>query len=344
LLTGSVNAAARREAYENIANGAANVIIGTHALIQEKVEYKNLALVITDEQHRFGVRQRESLAGKGQKVHVLVMSATPIPRTLAIIIYGDLHLSVLDELPANRLPIKNCVVNSSYRETAYRFLVKEVEAGHQVYIICPMVEEGELEGVENVGDYTAKLQAKLPEHIRITSLHGRMSAKEKERVMADFAAQRIDILVSTTVIEVGINVPNATVMMVENAERFGLAQLHQLRGRVGRGAAQSYCIFISGQTSAETMKRLEILGKSNDGFHIASEDLKMRGSGDIFGIRQSGLFDFRLGDIYQDADVLTEAAAAAAEILARDPSFAESEHQELKRHLEAKVANIAIVL
>jgi ATP-dependent DNA helicase RecG len=339
LLTGSVTAAAKREAYEDIAKGKVNVIIGTHALIQEKVEYHNLALVITDEQHRFGVRQRESLAGKGQNVHVLVMSATPIPRTLAIIIYGDLHLSVLDELPANRLPIKNCVVNTSYRETAYRFIQKEVAAGHQVYIICPMVEEGELEGVENVNDYTAKLRAKLPEQIRLASLHGRMPAKEKERIMAEFAARHLDILVSTTVIEVGINVPNATVMMVENAERFGLAQLHQLRGRVGRGEAQSYCIFMSGSASTETMKRLEILNQSNDGFHIAAEDLRLRGSGDIFGVRQSGLFDFRLGDIYQDADVLGDAAAAADEILARDPAFTESEHRELGKHLGDKLIN-----
>ncbi|MCL2719668.1 MAG: ATP-dependent DNA helicase RecG [Lachnospiraceae bacterium] len=314
LLTGSVNAAARRQAYEKINSGEANVIIGTHALIQEKVIYKNLALVITDEQHRFGVRQRESLAGKGANVHVLVMSATPIPRTLAIIIYGDLNLSVIDELPANRLPIKNCVVGNSYRETAYKFITSEVKAGHQVYIICPMVLEGELEGVENVTDYTAKLKLNLPDDIVVAALHGKMRPAEKNRIMSEFAARNIDIIVSTTVIEVGINVPNATVMMVENAERFGLAQLHQLRGRVGRGAAQSYCIFVNGSGSKETMKRLEILNKSNDGFHIASEDLKIRGPGDLFGIRQSGIMDFHLGDIYQDANILKDASAAADEI------------------------------
>jgi ATP-dependent DNA helicase RecG len=334
LLTGSVQAAARREAYEKIRTGEVNVIIGTHALIQEKVTYRKLALVITDEQHRFGVRQRESLAGKGLNAHVLVMSATPIPRTLAIIIYGDLNLSVIDELPANRLPIKNCVVGTSYRETAYKFIISEVEAGHQVYIICPMVEEGELDGVENVTDYTAKLKVRLPEHIQVAALHGKLRPAEKNQIMGAFAARNIDVVVSTTVIEVGINVPNATVMMVENAERFGLAQLHQLRGRVGRGDAQSYCIFVSGSGNKETIKRLEILNQSNDGFHIASEDLKIRGPGDLFGIRQSGIMDFQIGDIYQDAAILKDASEAADEILARDADFVMPEHEGLKKYIE----------
>ncbi|MDR0221566.1 MAG: ATP-dependent DNA helicase RecG [Lachnospiraceae bacterium] len=334
LLTGSVKAAAKREAHEKIASGEVNVVVGTHALIQEKVAYRNLALVVTDEQHRFGVRQREALAGKGQNVHVLVMSATPIPRTLAIIIYGDLALSVIDELPAHRLPIKNCVVGTNYREAAYRHIIKEVEAGHQAYVICPMIEEGEMDGLENVTDYTAKLRARLPEQIEVAALHGKMPPAEKNRLMADFASGNIDVLVSTTVIEVGVDVPNATVMVVENAERFGLAQLHQLRGRVGRGEAQSYCVFISGQTGEETMKRLEILNQSNDGFHIASEDLKLRGSGDIFGVRQSGLADFHLGDIYQDAEVLKEAAEAAEAVLAQDPELTEAENAGLREYVE----------
>jgi ATP-dependent DNA helicase RecG len=334
LLTGSVNAKAKREAHEQIANGEANVVIGTHALIQEKVAYRNLALVITDEQHRFGVRQRESLAGKGQNVHVLVMSATPIPRTLAIIIYGDLSLSVIDELPASRLPIKNCVVGTNYREAAYKHIIKEVEAGHQAYVICPAIEEGELDGLENVSDYTAKLRARLPEQMQVAALHGQMPPAEKNRIMADFASGHIDVIVSTTVIEVGVDVPNATVMVIENAERFGLAQLHQLRGRVGRGEAQSYCVFISGQTGEETMKRLEILNKSNDGFHIASEDLKLRGSGDIFGVRQSGLMEFRLGDIYQDAEVLKEAAEAAEAVLAGEAGLTEEEYERLMAYVE----------
>ncbi len=334
LLTGSMSAAEKRRAYEQIRKGEANVILGTHALIQEKVEYQNLALVITDEQHRFGVRQREHLAGKGENVHVLVMSATPIPRTLAIILYGDLHLSVIDELPANRVPIKNCVVNTSYRETAYKFMAREADSGRQVYVICPMVEEGELEGVENVTDYTERLKQHLPEQIRIAALHGKMRPAEKKRIMEEFAAHNIDIIVSTTVIEVGINVPNATVMMVENAERFGLAQLHQLRGRVGRGKHQSYCIFVSGSESKDTLKRLEILNQSNDGFFIAGEDLRLRGPGDLFGIRQSGIMDFKIGDIYQDAGILKEASEAAEQVLQEDDCLEQAGNRYLKKYIQ----------
>lgn len=319
LLTGSQTAKEKREIYARIADGDANVIIGTHALIQEKVIYRQLSLVITDEQHRFGVRQRELLADKGKGTHVLVMSATPIPRTLAIVVYGDLHVSVLDEMPAGRKPIKNCVVNTSYRQTAYSFIRKQVEEGHQVYVICPMVEEGEMDGLENVMDYTDKLKAVLPDSIRVAALHGKMKPAEKNNIMEAFSNKEIDVLVSTTVIEVGINVPNATVMMVENAERFGLAQLHQLRGRVGRGDSQSYCIFISGNDNEQTMKRLNILNTSNDGFHIANEDLKLRGPGDLFGIRQSGLLDFKVGDIYQDSDLLLIASSLAERIAVQDP-------------------------
>jgi ATP-dependent DNA helicase RecG len=321
LLTGSMTAKEKREAYAKIASGEANLIIGTHALIQEKVEYSSLALVVTDEQHRFGVRQRETLAAKGSEPHVLVMSATPIPRTLAIILYGDLKVSVIDELPANRLPIKNCVVGTAYRPKAYEFIAKEVAAGRQAYVICPMVEEGESEDLENVVDYTEKLRAALPPSVQVAYLHGKMRPSDKNRIMEEFAAKEIDVLVSTTVIEVGINVPNATVMMVENAERFGLAQLHQLRGRVGRGEFQSYCIFISTSEAKETMERLQILNHSNDGFHIASEDLKLRGPGDIFGIRQSGEFAFVLGDIYTDANILKEASDAVEQLLVSDPEL-----------------------
>lgn len=319
LLTGSQTAKEKREIYARIADGDANVVIGTHALIQEKVIYRRLSLVITDEQHRFGVRQRELLADKGKGTHVLVMSATPIPRTLAIVVYGDLHVSVLDEMPAGRKPIKNCVVNTSYRQTAYSFIRKQAEEGHQVYVICPMVEEGEMDGLENVMDYTDKLKAVLPDSIRVAALHGKMKPAEKNNIMEAFSNKEIDVLVSTTVIEVGINVPNATVMMVENAERFGLAQLHQLRGRVGRGDSQSYCIFISGNDNEQTMKRLNILNTSNDGFHIANEDLKLRGPGDLFGIRQSGLLDFKVGDIYQDSDLLLIASSLAERIAVQDP-------------------------
>lgn len=333
LLTGSMTAKEKRLAKAEIETGSAQIIIGTHALIQEDVQYHRLALVVTDEQHRFGVRQRETLADKGITPHVLVMSATPIPRTLAIIVYGDLDISVVDEMPAHRLPIKNCVVDESYRPNAYRFMEKEVAAGHQVYIICPMVEESDELELENVTDYTEKLQKILP-MIRIACLHGKMKPKEKNEIMERFAAGDIQILISTTVIEVGINVPNATVMMVENAERFGLAQLHQLRGRVGRGSAQSYCIFMSGSKGKETRKRLEVLNKSNDGFYIASEDLKLRGPGDLFGIRQSGILEFRMGDVFQDSAVLGQASEAAGRLLKEDPQLLDPLYEGIRKKLE----------
>ncbi len=334
LLTGSMTAKEKRLAYERIAEGKVQMIIGTHALIQEKAVYHNLALVVTDEQHRFGVKQRETLAKKGQTPHMLVMSATPIPRTLAIILYGDLDISVIDELPANRLPIKNCVVDTGYRTIAYQFMKKQVSEGRQCYIICPMVEESEAIEAENVIDYAAMLQEILGNACRIAYLHGKMKQKQKDEIMEMFAKKEIDILVSTTVIEVGINVPNATVMMVENAERFGLAQLHQLRGRVGRGIYQSYCIFMTASKAKETKKRLEILNQSNDGFFIASEDLKLRGPGDLFGIRQSGLLNFRLGDVFQDAVILQKANEAVQNLLEHDKNLEAKEHVLLKELLQ----------
>ena len=338
LLTGSTTARQKREIYQKIADGEVNVIIGTHALIQEKVEYKNLGLVITDEQHRFGVRQREALTTRGNPPHVLVMSATPIPRTLAIILYGDLDISIIDELPAKRLPIKNCVVGTSYRPKAYSFIEKQVQMGRQAYVICPMVEESEGLEAENVTDYARKLQEILPGEIKVEILHGKMKPKEKNRIMEAFASGEIQVLVSTTVVEVGVNVPNATVMMVENAERFGLAQLHQLRGRVGRGEHQSYCIFIQGNNEENTSKRLKILNESNDGFYIAGEDLKLRGPGDLFGIRQSGLMEFKIGDIYNDAGILKNASEAAGEILALDFDLILPQHKALKEHLKGYIS------
>ncbi len=338
LLTGSTTARQKREIYQKIADGEVNVIIGTHALIQERVEYKNLGLVITDEQHRFGVRQREALTTRGNPPHVLVMSATPIPRTLAIILYGDLDISIIDELPAKRLPIKNCVVGTSYRPKAYSFIEKQVQMGRQAYVICPMVEESEGLEAENVTDYARKLQEILPGEIKVEILHGKMKPKEKNRIMEAFASGEIQVLVSTTVVEVGVNVPNATVMMVENAERFGLAQLHQLRGRVGRGEHQSYCIFIQGNNEENTSKRLKILNESNDGFYIAGEDLKLRGPGDLFGIRQSGLMEFKIGDIYNDAGILKNASEAAGEILALDFDLILPQHKALKEHLKGYIS------
>jgi len=339
LLTGALSAKDKKEAQRQIAEGEVNCIIGTNALIQEKVNYKNLALVVTDEQHRFGVRQREALAGKGMNTHVLAMSATPIPRTLAIILYGDLHISVINEMPQGRLPIKNCVVGTNYRPTAYKFIKDQVEAGRQAYVICPMVEEGELDGVENVTDYAQKLQAALPDTVRVEVLHGRMKPAVKDRIMESFARRDIDVLVSTTVIEVGINVPNATVMMIENSERFGLSQLHQLRGRVGRGEHQSYCIFINSSDSEEAANRLDIMNKSNDGFKIAEEDLRQRGPGDLFGVRQSGEMIFRIGDIYHDSDLIKAAAGDADRILSDDPDLSSPQYNVLRNLLSTKSAN-----
>lgn len=335
LVTGSMTAKEKREAYAAIASHEADIVIGTHALIQEKVVYDKLALVITDEQHRFGVGQRELLSGKGDSPHVLVMSATPIPRTLAIILYGDLDISVIDELPAGRRAIKNCVVDPGWRPKAYAFIENQVVQGRQAYVICPMVEASEMIEAENVVDYTKSLRKELPDSIRVEYLHGKMKAKDKNRIMEEFAAGEIQVLVSTTVIEVGVNVPNATVMMIENAERFGLAQLHQLRGRVGRGADQSYCIMINGSGDGDAAKRLDILNKSNDGFFIASEDLRLRGPGDIFGLRQSGDLEFRLADIFTDADVLKRASQEVSRLFAEDPGLEKEEHKELRARIEA---------
>ncbi len=341
LLTGSVSAARKKEIYRQIEEGEANLIIGTHALIQEKVNYQNLALVITDEQHRFGVRQREILSEKGGKTHVLVMSATPIPRTLAIILYGDLHLSVVDELPANRLPVKNCVVGTSYRNKAYEFITKEVRKGNQAYVICPMVEASDegMEELENVTDYGEKLKSTLPPDIHVEILHGKMKPADKKRIMEAFAAGDVHVLVSTTVIEVGINVPKATVMMIENAERFGLAQLHQLRGRIGRGAEQSYFIFINCSDKEKSMDRLKILNRSNDGFYIAEEDLKLRGPGDLFGIRQSGAMEFRLADIYQDSEILKKISMTVDRLLLEDENLETERCAPLKRYLNENAGN-----
>lgn len=338
LLTGSMTAREKRLAYEQIETHGADMIVGTHALIQEKVAYDNLALVITDEQHRFGVGQRESLGKKGREPHVLVMSATPIPRTLAIILYGDLDISVIDELPASRLPVKNCVVDSGYRKKAYEFIAGQVQEGRQAYVICPMVEESEMIEAENVLDYSKRLKQELPPSIHVEYLHGKMKPKIKNQVMEQFAAGEIQVLVSTTVVEVGVNVPNATVMLIENAERFGLAQLHQLRGRVGRGVHQSYCILVNTSDQEGTQERLDILNRSNDGFFIASEDLKLRGPGDIFGIRQSGDMEFKIADIFTDADLLKTVSEEVNALLEEDPMLDSAEHEPLRQRLDDYVA------
>ena len=314
VLLGSRKAAEKRKVRSSVEAGEIDILIGTHALIQESVHFKDLALVVTDEQHRFGVRQRDALSQKGRHPHVLVMSATPIPRTLALILYRDLDVSIMDELPASRLPIKNAVIGQQSRAAAWNFIKKEVEKGHQAYVICPMIEESETMDLENVKEYSSMLVRTLPSSIHVECLTGRMPPEDKSDIMERFAKGEIQVLVSTTVVEVGIDVPNATLMLIENAERFGLAQLHQLRGRVGRGKDQSYCIFISGSQQKEALERLDVIGRSNDGFYIAGEDLKLRGPGDFFGTKQSGTMDFALGDIYANKDILREASEAVDQL------------------------------
>lgn len=334
LLTGSLKRSEKKDIYTEAETGEADIIVGTHALIQEKLLIKNPGLVITDEQHRFGVGQRQSLKEKAEDVpNILVMSATPIPRTLAWILFADLDVSVMDELPAERKPVKNAVVDTSYRPKAYRFIIDKVKEGRQAYVICPMVEESEGLDAENVTDYSKDLQHELGDDIRVDTLHGRMKPEEKNEKMRRFSEGETDVLVSTTVVEVGVNVPNATVMMIENAERFGLSQLHQLRGRVGRGSEESYCIFVSDSDSPETKERLEIIGSNTDGFVIAEKDLQLRGPGDFFGFRQSGELLFNMADPVRDAALLDTAVKAASEILDKDPRLENPENEGLKQRM-----------
>lgn len=341
LLTGSMTPATKKKIRAKIESGEANIIIGTHALIQEKVIYNNLALVITDEQHRFGVNQRQllSLKNPNNNVHILVMSATPIPRTLAIILYGDLSISVIDEVPAHKKPIKNAVVGSKFRAKTYSLMEDEIRKGHQCYVICPLVEESEGLDAKNVIDYAETLNNAFNENqnIRVGVLHGKMKPSAKQKVMDDFSMGNIDILVSTTVVEVGVNVPNATVMLIEDADRFGLAQLHQLRGRIGRGESQSYCVFMTENDNEKTLNRLEILKNSNDGFEIANEDLKQRGPGDMFGLRQSGDMHFKIADVFSDSVMLREAATEAERILKDDPLLTNDEHKKLKLLIDNQI-------
>ena len=323
LLTGSTKAAVKRSIAAQLAAGEIDFAIGTHALITEGVAYADLGLVVTDEQHRFGVAQRAALAAKGQHPHTLVMSATPIPRTLALILYGDLDVSVIDQLPPGRQPIETYAVPGSYHPRVYNFIRKLVAEGRQAYIVCPMVEENDELPDERkaVTAYAQQLQAEVFPDLKVAFVHGKMKAKEKDAVMAAFAAHETDILVSTTVIEVGVDVPNAAVMVIENAERFGLSQLHQLRGRVGRGKHQSHCILISDNQNEETKQRLKVMTKTADGFKIAEEDLRLRGPGDFFGERQHGLPGLRIADIGCDTQLLKEAQQAAEKLLARDPDL-----------------------
>lgn len=311
-LSGSLTKTQKKAEYARIESGEALIIVGTHAAIQEGVYFKNLALAVIDEQHRFGVKQRAAITLKGENPHLLLMSATPIPRTYALMLYGDMDISVLSHLPANRKPIKNCVANEAMRKSVHNFLLKEIRNGHQAYVICPLVEESDKITAASVNTYCEELKESLGDSVRIEALHGKMKPAEKNEIMDRFVNGETDILVSTTVIEVGINVPNATVMLIENAENFGLAQLHQIRGRVGRGGDQSYCIFLAGKNSQSIKERLDIVANSNDGFYIASQDMKLRGPGDFFGVRQSGEQQFTLADPLRDGLILSMAGEAVS--------------------------------
>ena len=335
-LTGSMTAAQKRRAVEKLSLGEADIAVGTHALISSGVEFRDLALVVTDEQHRFGVEQRSALSGKGIHPHVLVMSATPIPRTLALIIYGDLDISILDELPPGRTPVETFAVGEDMRERIWNFIRRLVSEGRQVFIVCPMVEENDdlPENIKSAQEYAAELQKDVFPELRVSCVHGRMKAREKDAVMTAFAAGASDILVSTTVIEVGVDIPNAALMIVENADRFGLSQLHQLRGRVGRGKHKSYCVLFSDSQTDSVRSRLKIMTQTNDGFLISQEDLRLRGPGDFFGSRQHGLPEMHVADLSGDMRVLKQAQQEAQDVLRSDPLLQQPENEPLRRRIE----------
>ncbi|MCF0130582.1 MAG: ATP-dependent DNA helicase RecG [Pseudobutyrivibrio sp.] len=342
LFTGSMKASQRKKMQAIVDENDAVFIVGTHALISDKTNLRQVGLVVCDEQHRFGVAQREKLSKKGIDPHMIVMSATPIPRTLAMILYGNMHVSVIKELPANRLPVKTCVIKDNMRPNAYKFISDEISKGHQCYVICPLVEATETTEAENVIDFAKKLEDYFEGKYKIEYLHGKMKNDEKNDIMNSFADGKTDILVSTTVVEVGVNVVNATVIMIENANRFGLAQLHQLRGRVGRGADQSYCILMDSASDSKDSKRLEVMLKTNDGFEISREDLKLRGPGDFFGVRQSGEFSFKIADIYNDSQLLEIASKDVDELLKKDPDLNQS--PMIKNALTRFIINQSYVL
>lgn len=339
LLVGSLTPAKKQKLQAEIAAGAYDIVVGTHALIQNKVAIPKLALVITDEQHRFGVMQRDAMEAKGNRPHTIVMSATPIPRTLALILYGDLDISVIDELPPGRKKIETYCIDEEKRERMYGFVRKQVDNGHQVYIVCPLVEESDsaaidMSALQNVTDYANHLQKTVFPSYTVAFLHGRMKAAEKEEIMQRFKAGELQVLISTTVIEVGVDVPNANLMIIENAERFGLSQLHQLRGRVGRGDAQSYCILMNQGSGEVAKKRMQVMCASNDGFLISQEDLKLRGPGDFFGVRQHGLPSMRIANLFTDAQILKTAQEAAKQLIKKDPELMQEENECIKAQIK----------
>jgi len=338
LLSGSVKKSQKRRTYESIMLGNIDIIIGTHAVIQDAVVYKNLGLVITDEQHRFGVIQRNRLAQKGDSPHIMVMTATPIPRTLALILYGDLDISIIDKLPPGRQKIDTVFVDSSYYERIYSFIRKEIDRGRQIYIICPTIDKSESleekDAVKAVEQYTLKLKEEIFPNYRVECIHGKFKSDYKNYVMEQFSEGNIDILVATTVIEVGINVPNASVMLIENAERFGLAQLHQLRGRVGRGKEKSYCVMVSDSKNKVAKERMKIMTKSSDGFEISERDLDLRGPGDFFGTRQHGIPEFKIANLYKDVELLKIVQKASEELYLDDPFLEKDENKKLSEEIE----------
>lgn len=338
MLTGSMKAKEKRLALEMISLGVADVVVGTHAIIQDTVEFKDLAFVVADEQHRFGVEQRAKLASKGYNPHMLIMSATPIPRTLALILYGDLDISVIDELPPGRKPVKTYAVGESMRKRIFAFLEKNVRAGGQAYVVCPLIEETEKSDLQNAQMLAQKLQEIFPD-FAVGLMHGKMKPKLKEEVMEGFVNGEIKILVSTTVIEVGVNVPNANTMIIENAERFGLSQLHQLRGRVGRGNEQAFCILFAHGNNEVTKKRMETMCISNDGFYISEQDLKLRGPGDFFGTRQHGLPEMKIANLFEDSDILEKSQEAAREIMEEDASLSSEKYRGLKKRADKIIAD-----
>ena len=338
LLNGSMRAKDKRLVYDMMLTGEADVVVGTHAIIQDKAEFKDLALVVADEQHRFGVEQRAKLAAKGNNPHMLIMSATPIPRTLALILYGDLDISVIDELPPGRKPVKTYAVGESMRRRVFAFLGKNVNAGMQAYVVCPLIEETEKSDLQNAEELCKKLQTVFP-NFKVGLMHGRMKPKLKEEIMDEFVSGEIKILVSTTVIEVGVNVPNANMMIIENAERFGLSQLHQLRGRVGRGGEQAFCILLAHGNNEVTKKRMETMTISNDGFYISEQDLKLRGPGDFFGTRQHGLPEMKIANLFEDRDILAISQQTAKSILEEDPFLESEKYKGLRKRAEEIIAN-----
>lgn len=339
LLIGSVTKKKKEEILKKLENGEIDILIGTHALLEENVIFKKLGLVVTDEQHRFGVRQRSTIASKGENADVLVMTATPIPRTLALILYGDLDISIIDELPPNRKKIDTFAVTKTMEQRVNSFIKKQIEEGRQAYIVCPLVEENEEINAKSVLELAEKYKTEIFPEFKVEYLHGKMRPIEKEEIMQNFKEGKIDILISTTVIEVGVNVPNASIMVIENAERFGLAQLHQLRGRVGRGEYKSYCILKYQGSSEVIRKRMKTMVDTNDGFVIAEKDLELRGSGEFFGTKQHGIPEFKIANLFEDMKVLKAVQSLAIKIEEEDPKLELQKNSKLKSLIENKFNN-----